>query len=196
MNTLPKSTFDISKINGPYALLGAFLLIFESILVFWIFRAEGSIERISAGLLATVNLMAFLLVVIRITNKKPEMPPHNALLDSLCGKWEYHSVSITGAKRDGTCTIKKQDGQLVVTGNYKKDGARVGSWHSEMTRVRDNRLIFYYILRDTSHEDAETVDAVTILIFDPDDPTTMEGDWIVVGKDKKHGRVDYKRIES
>ena len=51
MDVVPRSNFDPTKILGPYPLLAAFLLVIETLLGFWFFRAESSFERIVAGLL-------------------------------------------------------------------------------------------------------------------------------------------------
>ena len=61
-----RTKFDPSKIKGPYGLLGAFLLISEGLLLFWFVKAGDSQERIIAGVLMTLILIVFLLVVLRL----------------------------------------------------------------------------------------------------------------------------------
>lgn len=66
MDTVFKTKIDLSKITGPYPLLGTFLLVVEGLLGFWFFRAESAIERVVAGSLMTLLLGGFLLVVMRV----------------------------------------------------------------------------------------------------------------------------------
>lgn len=66
MNPPSRSPIDPAKILGPYPLLAAFLLVIETLLGFWLFRAESSSERIVAGLLMVVIFGGFLFTVIRI----------------------------------------------------------------------------------------------------------------------------------
>jgi hypothetical protein len=70
----PSASFKLSDITGPYPLLGAFLLIVESLLGFWIYRAESSTERIIAGLLMVALLAGFLIVVVRMQRATVSIP--------------------------------------------------------------------------------------------------------------------------
>ncbi|HEY2921861.1 MAG TPA: hypothetical protein VGK77_22975, partial [Candidatus Binatia bacterium] len=70
----PGASFKLSDITGPYPLLGAFLLIVESLLGFWIYRAESSTERIIAGLLMVALLAGFLIVVVRMQRATVSIP--------------------------------------------------------------------------------------------------------------------------
>jgi hypothetical protein len=58
--TPPKSNLDLSKITGPYPLLGAFLVVVEGLLGFWLFKAANPIERSFAGLIMAGVLLGFL----------------------------------------------------------------------------------------------------------------------------------------
>ncbi len=73
----PEIKFDISKIKGPYQLLGAFLIIVEVFIGFWFSRAENATERIIAGVLMTLIFLAFLYVIIYTEReeRKPIVPP-------------------------------------------------------------------------------------------------------------------------
>lgn len=66
-----RSSFDIGKITGPFPLLGAFLLIIEGLLGFWLYVAQSVAERIAAGSLMTVIFLVFLFVVLRLGTKEP-----------------------------------------------------------------------------------------------------------------------------
>jgi hypothetical protein len=70
----PKTQFKLSDITGPYPLLGAFLLIFESLLGFWLFRASAAPERIVAGTLMALLMAGFLFVVLRMQKEKISVP--------------------------------------------------------------------------------------------------------------------------
>lgn len=195
-NKLPKSRFDPSKITGTYPLLAAFLLIGETVLIYWLSKATTSFERIIAGILITIIFIVFMIIVKQM-NRVDDVPATiKEQFKAVCGKWDYRSESSHGTVRTGWCEISVQNGELTLSGNFTKDGKGVGSWQSEVARVRENRLIFYYILNDNSNQEHQSVDAVTILIFQGDKPATMEGDWIVVGKEKKYGRVDYTRSKT
>src|ERR1051325_6221114 len=69
-----KALFKLSDIKGPYPLLGAFLLIVESLLGLWLFRATGSLERTIAGLIMVSLLAAFLYTVMRMQKEPTEVP--------------------------------------------------------------------------------------------------------------------------
>ncbi len=196
LNKLPKTNINPAKITTTKALLTAFLLIFETIFVFWLFKATSSFERIVAGIIIAA-VFVFFLIIVKQLEKPVDVPSTtNELYKAIIGKWDYKSESSHGTIRTGWCEISVRDGELTLAGNFTKDGKGVGSWESQVARVRENRLIFYYILKDNSTEEHAFVDAVTILVFQGDKPTQMEGDWIVVGKDKKYGRVDYTRSKS
>ncbi len=193
MSKLPKSRFDPAKITGTYPLLGAFLLIVESVLIYWLSKASSSFERIFAGILITIIFIVFM-VIVRQMNRTDSVPATvKEQYKAVCGRWDYRSESSHGTIRTGWCEISVQDGELSLAGNFSKDGKGVGSWQSQVARVRENRLIFYYVLNDNSDAGHQSVDAVTILVFQGEKPAQMEGDWIVVGKEKKYGRVDYTR---
>ena len=70
----PSASFKLSDITGPYPLLGAFLLIVESLLGFWLYRAESPTERIIAGLLMVALLAGFLIVVVRMQRATVSIP--------------------------------------------------------------------------------------------------------------------------
>ena len=72
--TPPKTGFKLSDITGPYPLLGAFLLIFESLLGFWLFRASAAPERIVAGTLMALLMAGFLFVVLRMQKEPISVP--------------------------------------------------------------------------------------------------------------------------
>lgn len=67
-----RSEFDISKITGPYQLLGAFLLVVEAILILWMRSAEHMVERIVAGILMALIFLYFLHVVRSMKNEEEE----------------------------------------------------------------------------------------------------------------------------
>jgi hypothetical protein len=69
MDTVPKTKIDLSKITGPYPLLGLFLLVVEGLLGFWLFRANSMIERIVVGSFITLIFGGFLFVLVRISTK-------------------------------------------------------------------------------------------------------------------------------
>jgi hypothetical protein len=69
MDPLPRTKVDVTKITGPYALLGLFLLITEGLLGFWFFRAGDKMERMVVGGFMTLIFVLFLYVVMRIATK-------------------------------------------------------------------------------------------------------------------------------
>src|SRR5450759_4531251 len=70
-NTEKKGTFDRfsfkpGEITGPYPLLGAMLGVFESFLLYWLFTAQSSLERVSAGILVVVVFISLMFTIIKI----------------------------------------------------------------------------------------------------------------------------------
>jgi hypothetical protein len=55
-----------SKISGPYSLLTVFLLVVESFLGYWIFKADNSTERMLSGLFMVFIFATFLIVVLKV----------------------------------------------------------------------------------------------------------------------------------
>ena len=69
---LKENSIDISKIAGSYQLLGAFLVIIDSIMAVWFYKAENYIERIIAGILLALISLSFLYLVIKREEKKDQ----------------------------------------------------------------------------------------------------------------------------
>jgi len=64
MGTRDKSWADILKaVSGPYQVMGLLLLVVESLLGYWLHKAGGAPERVFAGSLMTLVLLAVLYVV-------------------------------------------------------------------------------------------------------------------------------------
>ena len=74
MTKYSRAKFDVSKITGFYPLMGAFLIVVEGLLGFWIWRAGGETERIVAGILMTIIFCVFLYIVLRIAKKEGTEP--------------------------------------------------------------------------------------------------------------------------
>lgn len=74
MEEKSKQLFDPSKITGFYPLAGAFLLVAETLLSIWLFRAEDSIERIVAGSLMTFLLLGFIFLLYSINRSGSKIP--------------------------------------------------------------------------------------------------------------------------
>lgn len=66
-----RSEFDVSKITGPYQLLGAFLIVVEALLILWMRSAEHAVERIVAGILMA-SIFLYFLHVVRAMKKEEE----------------------------------------------------------------------------------------------------------------------------
>lgn len=98
--------FDPTKITNKFGLAAVITLAFETLFFLWFQSASDSIERIAAGVLATLILVIFL---------------------------------------------------------------------------------FRIFSKDTLSLDSK-------LVFDPDDPNELNGDWIVASKMPRHGSVTYKRV--
>lgn len=184
---------DPSKITTKFNLATVIVLAFEALFILWLKTASDSNERMVAGFLAAAVLIIFIYRTFTIGKVPTEELDPNA--SKLIGKWEIDSKSSNGTVGEGELTISLTGNHLNIFGNLYVDGERLGSILSEVTRVNENRLIFYYVLRDTVHE--ENMDAVSILLFDPEDPKTLNGDWIVASKTPKprHGNLTLKKIE-
>jgi hypothetical protein len=76
--SLPVVRFDPAKITSHYGLLGAFLLVVQVLMVTWVVRAEGGIERAAAGLLAVGVLSIFLFILLRL-ERSPTVAPYTSL---------------------------------------------------------------------------------------------------------------------
>ncbi len=179
---------DPSKINNKFALAAVITLAFESLFFLWFNSANSTQERIAAGILASLVLCVFL---FRIFSKEKYHLDKNA--KKLIGKWEFESKSAHDKVGKGTLNISfSARNTLNISGVLYEDGEQIGTFNSEVARVNENRLIFYYILRD--RKKMENMDAVSIVIFDPNEPNELNGDWIVASKVPRHGSVKYKRI--
>ena len=179
---------DPAKIRNRYALATVLLLVFESLFVLW-FKSAGSWqERVAAGLLAAIALLAFFYMIF--------LSRSTAILDpsakKLQGKWQFESNSQGGHAGTGTSSIAVAGSNVMISGILFEAGEQVGTFSSEVVRVHENRVVFYYVLRDTKK--GENMDAVSILIFNPDDPNELNGDWIVASKIPRHGSVKYTRV--
>jgi len=188
--------FDPSKIKSPYGALAAFLLVVQAVLIYWFAAAETSFERIAAGIVLTVNAFLFLAALIKVSRiPSAEAAADLKLARQLCGNWIYSSEASSGDTAAGDCTITLAGNQLVLSGTYKVNGVLVGTWSTEMTRLRENRILFYYVLRDKSPGHGLS-DAVSVLLFDPQNLAEMVGDWILVGKESRQGSVRFTRKDS
>lgn len=188
-----EAKFDPSKIKSPFSALAAFLLVLQAVLIYWLAAAETSTERIAAGIVLTVNAFLFLATLFRIARlPSAESTADLKLARQLCGRWSYASESSSGDTATGDCTITLAGNQLVLSGTYHLNGDLVGTWSTEMTRLRENRILFYYVLRDKSPGHGLS-DAVSVLLFDPQDLEEMVGDWIVVGQESRQGSVKFRR---
>ncbi len=125
-----QSKFDISKLKGPYQLLGAFLLIFEGFITYWFFQAENATERIIAGV--------FLYVVI-IVNKEetsiPIVPPGLGSVSPAKEEATEKEIESPEPQRigspDGTYTINKPPDEWIVQ-ELSSD-----EWTNEALRITD-----------------------------------------------------------
>ncbi len=184
--TLMALKIDPSKITSKFGLATVITLAFESLFFLWFQSATESIERIIAGVLAALVLVVFL---FRVFSKDGGMLDPSA--KKLIGKWTFSSTSQNGTKGTGTLNISSNlKNELIINGLLYIDGNQIGPFKSEVTRVNENRLIFYYVLRDGF----ESIDAVSILVFDSEEPNELNGDWIVASKKPMHGCVTYKRV--
>lgn len=177
---------DPSKIRSRLGLATVITLAFEALFLLWFQSSTNSYERVAAGILATLVLIAFLFRAL-----SPATVPLDPGAKKLLGKWEFDSVSQKGTKGTGILNIAHSGHNLFISGTLCEDGNQIGTFSSEVVRVNENRLIFYYILRDTIK--FENMDAVSIVVFDPSEPNELNGDWIVASKTPKHGSVIYKR---
>ncbi len=175
------------KITTKFSLAAVLTLAFESLFLVWFSSASDSVERIAAGGLAALVLVVFLL---RTFSK--DGPSLDASAMKLVGNWEISSISQKGAIGTGTLSISHAKSQLYLAGILYENGEQIGTFSSEVTRVNENRLIFYYVLRDRNK--MEMMDAVSIVVFDPNEPTELKGDWIVASRTPRHGSVTYKRV--
>jgi len=66
MDAFSKLKVDLSVIPGPYRIFGLFLLVFESLLGFWLYRAESINERIFAGSSMTLIFVIFLISALKV----------------------------------------------------------------------------------------------------------------------------------
>lgn len=173
-------------IKNRWALGAVLLIVFESLFLLWFSNAEDPNERIIAGVIAAVVLIVFLLKIL--SKENAQISPH---AEKLVGKWTLTSISSSGTEGHGTLSIAKSKNQIAISGVLHEGGKQVGTFNSEVTRVNENRIIFYYVLRDSSKN--ENMDAVSILVFDPNDPNELHGDWIVASKTPRHGSVKYVR---
>lgn len=185
---------DPSKITTKFNLATVIVLAFEALFFLWLKTASNSNERIIAGILAAGLLVVFIYRTFTIGKVSSNELDPNA--SKLLGKWAIDSTSSNETKGTGELTISLIGSHLNLFGNLDVDGKRLGSIHSEVTRVNENRLIFYYVLRDTVNN--ENMDAVSILFFDPENPETLYGDWIVASKYPKprHGNLTLRRIKA
>lgn len=141
MSTKPK--FDISKITGAYQLLGAFLLVVEGVLTFWIYASENVVERIVAGILMTF-IFVYFLNVVRSMKSEEEVstrisPPgldELAVAEEVTTEEEMeHLESQRIGAPDGSYTINKPPDDWVV------QKSSLVEWISGTFQITDLSLI-------------------------------------------------------
>ena len=70
--------FKHEKINSFYAMMAAFLIVCESILILWMLESEADYERIISGLSSVVVFIFFLVIIFKIfTHKDNKVEPDN-----------------------------------------------------------------------------------------------------------------------
>jgi hypothetical protein len=177
---------DPTKITSKFGIATVIVIAFESLFFLWFQSATEPMERIAAGVLAAIVLVIFLFRVF--TKDKSVLDPS---AKKLVGKWNFTSTSNKGKEGHGTLNISNMNNHLHISGVLFEGGKQTGTFNSEVTRVNQNRLIFYYVLRDQNK--MENMDAVSIVVFDPEEPKELNGDWIVASKTPHHGSVSYTR---
>lgn len=108
MNNIPKTNIDLSKITGKFPLLGLFLLVVEALLGFWLFLADSTVERMTAGFFMTVIFGSFLAVLVRLSGHK-EMESETISAEGLEG-------GVTPANEEASETeIETPEPQVIVS---------------------------------------------------------------------------------
>jgi hypothetical protein len=177
---------DPTKITSKFGIASVIVIAFESLFFLWFQSATESLERVTAGGLAAIVLVIFLFRVF--AKDEPMLDPG---AKKIVGKWKFISTSSKGNEGHGMLTISNVDNNLCISGVLYEGDKQTGTFNSEVTRVNQNRLIFYYVLRDQNK--MENMDAVSIVVFDPEEPKELNGDWIVASKTPHHGSIRYTR---
>lgn len=186
---------DPSKIRTRLAFASLLTLTFEALFILWFTNASTAAERIVAGILSAVVLLSFLIIVF---DSKILSKPDLVILTKakkLVGKWQVTSRSRTGLISTGIMHIARDGNSLAIKCDLYLDEKLLGNIHSSIVKVNENRLIYQYQMYVAPK--AITMDAVSIMLFDPDAPETMNGNWIVAStSEAPHcGTIECKKIK-
>ncbi len=93
-----------SKINNLYSLLSVFLIVVEGVIVLWISKAEGSLERIIAGITGVVLFIIFLILVLNSKREHeiniPTIIDKGDIIDAAKGIIRWSDISEDQIKKE------------------------------------------------------------------------------------------------
>jgi hypothetical protein len=114
----------------------------------------------------------------------------------LTGEWDFESKS-SGNPADikiGKCRISKKQGILKLTGDWlDSQNNPAGNWESDMYKLDESKLTFFYTLKEIKQNDMEYCDGICTLIIGNKPVTKMNGIWVVVGKQNMNGSISLSR---
>lgn len=169
------------------------------ILLYWLFAELNyfELQNTVKGIVATGPIAAYVGIILIGSNiyRKMVATPDQGLED-LVGNWTIVSASGTGAKGIGTCYIQYDRGELTISGDFRSEDLKEsGTWHCEMVKMRNNRLLMAYTLQTIRNGEKDTLDGITILSFGNQPVTKMKGIWAIAGREKMSGTVEYTRVQ-
>ena len=141
MGIFSKTQIDLSKIKGPYALLAAFLLVFEGLVGFWLFQAESTYERIITGSIMAVIFIVFIIAVVDIATKrageasKPAAPegPSTEVTIEFCDRKEDVEKKVTDLLKETKESLYYYGGTGFI-GDYQH-------WREELgKKLKDEKI--------------------------------------------------------
>jgi hypothetical protein len=158
------------------------------LLLYWLFSDQNFFELKDAakGIVATGPVAAYIFLVWTLWKIYPrvaaltgEVSPLQA---KILGTWDFASMSGSGTKREGSCSISEQHGLLELSGNFVQDAKNVGSWESKMAQIDGQRFEVLYRLDEVSEDGPQQSTGVLSVHIDSDNLKQMTGNWMVLGR--------------
>lgn len=110
----------------------------------------------------------------------------------LVGQWKMTSQSISGTAAESLTNIEISDeGELFLSGEFKKGGKPMGSWKSISATIDRQQLNYTYILEEVG---SHIVWSGRVICSINDKNKKLSGHWKVYGSGEKSGAIEGVRV--
>jgi hypothetical protein len=173
-----------AALHGNRALAGLAALLAEVLFGGWFLVAGTSAERIVAGLLFAIVLLAVVYLAMRRPSGTAKPGPDPMVLKvakQLSGGWTIDSHPGPSSHRPegvGKADIRRSGPGLSITGNVDQGADSGFDFSSEAAWIKENELVFCYTFQEAGNRRR----ALTVLRLPSEPhPTRLEGTWFVAG---------------